>query len=643
MKGRIGAGWALCAGSAALCALAGVLAIADGPPPGGALLLSFVIGFGSTLLGAFIVTRHPGHPIGWLFIAGGLLRAISVAGDGWAYRALVTHPGSLPAGPLASWFGLLFFLGIATAPLIVLLFPDGRLPGRRWRVVPVLAAIAALLYLTTIVLAWPYRGPALLPDAPYPDTAAGTVAETAVAVATVIVVAAVVLALAGSRVRFRLATGDVRQQLKWFGFGASGGFLINLAALLPHAGWLRPVGGVVVLAGIGTGIFRFRLFDVDRLIRRTLVYGLLTLALAGAFAAADLTLALIVGRGSVLAAAAAAFLAALLLRPVRDRLQDLIDTLFDRRTHDAVRTLQAWSRRIGHEPVHPAAVRAVLRDALHDPGLDVWFRLREPDLLVDCAGTPAALNGTPVTQVGRDGDPIALIRHGGADAAAVLVAATPILEHARLQAELSRQLAEVRASRARLVNAADAERRRIERDLHDGAQQRLVGLAVHIQAARRHDGFPAAASDLLGFTVAELQAGLDDIRGLVHGLLPPALTAGGLPAAVADLARPGQVYVTCAVPDRPPPGVEATAWFVACEGVANAAKHAPGVPVSVDVSASDGRVRVSIADDGPGGADPSGDGLRLLADRVEAHGGTLKVDSPAGGGTRLSADLPCAS
>jgi signal transduction histidine kinase len=258
------------------------------------------------------------------------------------------------------------------------------------------------------------------------------------------------------------------------------------------------------------------------------------------------------------------------------------------------------------------------------------------------ADPPRQAPGRVIDPVGS----IAIVVHSGYDprsARSVLRAATPVLEHARLQAELSLQLVEVRASRARLVLAADAERRRIERDLHDGAQQRLIGLALHIQSARRRGTYPSEVNQLLGFVVDELRAGVGDIRGLVYGLLPPALAAGGIPAAIGDLARRGEVFVTCEVSGRLAPSIEATAWFVACEGIANASKHAPGTPIEVHVSATDRRLLVRVADSGPGGADPHGDGLRHLADRVEAHGGSLHVDSPIHGGTTLLADLPCGS
>jgi signal transduction histidine kinase len=650
-------GWVLCALAVALTGMAVVFAVGDGVSPEGELALNGVLGLGNGVLGAFVVTRHARHPIGWLFLLTGLVRAVAAAAEAWSRHALLIEPGSLPGGAIASWVTWLFLPTVAAAPMIVVLFPDGRLPGRVWRVVPVLAVVAAALYGVLVPIAmWPHRGPRLLPDAPLPDSTTTHVIGAAISAGSALALIAVVLALISVLVRARREVGDVRQQVKWFGFGAGCGLVLNTVGWISGLDGVQLLGPVAVLTGVGLGIFRFRLYDIDRLINRTLVYGLLTVTLVAAFAAVDIILALIVGHGSTAIAAASAFAAALLLRPVRDQIQELIDRIFDRRTHESVRIFHRLSQRVGHQPIHPGAVRDALRRALHDQTVDVLFRLREPDLLVNVDG---AATGPPDAAepgelgMGRRIEPIrsgdrtmALIVHSRHDprrVRAVLRAATPVLEHGRLQAELSHQLAEVRASRARLTRAADAERRRIERDLHDGAQQRLIGLALHIQSARRQPSHPPDLADLLDFTVNELRAGIEEIRGLVNGILPPALATGGLPAAVADLARPGRVLVTCEVPRRCPPSVEATAWFVVCEGIANASKYAPGRPVHVAVSTIDNQLLARVTDDGPGGAKPDGEGLRHLADRVQALGGSLRIHSPTGRGTTLVAELPCGS
>jgi signal transduction histidine kinase len=614
--------------------------------------LSCVIGVGASLVAAFILTRHPGNGIGWLFAVTGLSRAIAGAATAWCLHAVVVRPGSLPAGAFASWLQAWTALpALGLAPLTVVLFPDGQLPGRRWRAVPVLAGVVVALFAVVVPIGmWPYRGVRLLPDAPVPDTTDAKAVNAAMGLAAVLTVVVTVLALASLLVRLRGADREVRQQIKWFGFGAVCALAANLLALASGVPALRLVGVVAVLSGIGLGVFRYRLYDVDRLIKRTLVYGLVTAALIGAFAALDVTLAAIVGQRSVPVAAVSAFVVALLSRPARERAQDLVDRAFDRRTHDAVAILRDLSRLVGREPVEPAAILAALRRALRDPGLQVYFAVHEGKTLTDEHGRTAApvpvAAGQVTDPVTRAGQPIAVLVHNPVDPvllAAVTRAAATVLEHGRLQAELQVQLAQVRESRARLVTAGDAERRRIERDLHDGAQQRLVGLALHLQTAKRRPGLAPQTTELLSFTVEQLHAGLEDIRRLVHDILPPALADGGLRAALAELARPGQVSITCADIGRVDQSIEVTAWLVACEAVANAAKHAPGHPVSVQVSRTEETVLMRISDDGPGGADPAGDGLRNLADRVAAHGGRLTVDSPAGAGTRLVAELPCAS
>jgi signal transduction histidine kinase len=649
---RVTVAWAGFALGTALTVTGAGLALADGGSLlAGDLLLGCVLGVSSTLLGAFVVTRDPGNRIGWLFIGSGLLRAVGIAALAWSVRALQTVPGSLPAGAFAAWLQVWVVLAsVAAVPMIVVLFPDGRLPSRIFRVVPATAAVILVLSAVVVpVVTWPYRGATLLPDAPVPDLPAARIATGAIDVSAGLALVGVVLALVAVVLRARGAAGEARQQVKWFGYGAVAGLVLDLAGALPGVAWLRALGAVAVLAGIGLGIFRYRLYDVDRLINRTVVYGLVTLGLVGAFAALDVTLAVALGGGSVVVAAGSAFVVALLLRPLRDRVQDLVDRTFDRRRHGAVAIVRALAQQVGREPVEPAAVVAALRRALRDPQAQLYFRTRDTGVLVHADGRPAGGVAPAVGQVAdpvrRGGHDIALLVHTPTDPAlvhAVVVAGAALVEHARLQAELLVRLAEVRASRARLVEAGDAERRRIERDLHDGAQQRLVGLALHVQSARRRGDHPAEVAELLAFTAEQLRAGVEDIRSLVHGLISPALLTGGLPAALADLARPGEVVVTCDIPIRPDPGVEATAWFVACEGIANATKHAPGHRIDVTVSTTDQRLLVRVSDDGSGGADPDGDGLRNLADRIEARGGTLRIDSPPGEGTRLIADLPCA-
>ena len=205
-------------------------------------------------------------------------------------------------------------------------------------------------------------------------------------------------------------------------------------------------------------------------------------------------------------------------------------------------------------------------------------------------------------------------------------------------------MAELRASRARILEAGDTERRRIERDLHDGAQQRLLGIRLALQLARGRLGEGATeVRTLLSEADAEMHAALDELRTLARGLHPAVLTDHGLGAALGSLARraPVPVHMGGVPAERLPAPVEAAVYFLTAEALANVAKYAQASQVTVDVSLTGQRVRVDIVDDGIGGADESaGSGISGLRDRMEALGGTLEVESPRGGGTHLHAELP---
>ncbi|WP_198653480.1 sensor histidine kinase [Actinocorallia populi] len=225
---------------------------------------------------------------------------------------------------------------------------------------------------------------------------------------------------------------------------------------------------------------------------------------------------------------------------------------------------------------------------------------------------------------------------------AALAGGRAALARALLVRPATEELVEVRASRARLADAFEAERRRIERDLHDGAQQRLTGLIMTLGLARL-DG---AAPDLIGKAQAEARAALEELRDLVRGIHPSVLTDRGLGAAVESLAErsPVPVDVDVELPERPPEPVEGAAYFVVAEALANVAKHSGASSARVRVRRDGDILTVEVHDDGEGGAEPAkGGGLQGLADRVSVHDGTLRLSSPPGGPTILRVEIPCAS
>jgi signal transduction histidine kinase len=299
----------------------------------------------------------------------------------------------------------------------------------------------------------------------------------------------------------------------------------------------------------------------------------------------------------------------------------------------------------------PGTLRGALARALGDPSLEIGYWLPDRAVFVDAEGRVLALpdpgTGRSVTVVEREGQPVAALVHDPAVledpglVEAVTSAAQLAAANARLRAEVQARVEELGASRRRILAARDEERRRLERRLHEGAEARLGELAVTL---RRGQGLAAGEQtrDQLAHAEDQLGRTLEELRRLAQGLHPRVLAEHGLADALAALAKdlllPVEIKVTG---NRLPQRVAAAAYFVCAEALTNTAKHAAATRVTVAVTASDGRLRVEITDDGVGGADPArGSGLRGLADRVETIGGTLRVESTPGRGTRLAAEIP---
>jgi signal transduction histidine kinase len=300
----------------------------------------------------------------------------------------------------------------------------------------------------------------------------------------------------------------------------------------------------------------------------------------------------------------------------------------------------------------PARLREALARALGDSTLQLAFRRPDGTGYLDTAGRAVEVDrpdpGRVAARVaGSEG--AVLVYDEGLELEPQLVkltaaAAGMALEHSRLQAEVQAQLEQVRASRARIVQAGDAERRRLERDLHDGAQQRLVTLSLALGMARDRAAADPELGSLIESASKEAREALTELRELARGIHPAVLTETGLAGAIQALVERSPVATTVtAVPGgRFPAAIEATAYFVVSEALTNVAKHAMAGSAEVTICQRPGRLVVEVSDNGAGGARPEGgSGLRGLADRVASVGGVLRVDSPPGGGTRLEADLPC--
>ena len=300
-------------------------------------------------------------------------------------------------------------------------------------------------------------------------------------------------------------------------------------------------------------------------------------------------------------------------------------------------------------------LRDALARALRDPVLNVAYWLPKFDSWADARGRrvllPEAGAPTATTMIYGDGAPVAALVH---DAAlldepelldAVTAAAGIALENARLQAELNARLIELRGSRGRVIEAGQKERQRLERNLHDGAQQRLIAVSLHLGMLENQLSEDAHASGALSHARREIAASLGELRDVARGIHPAVLTAHGLAVALESLAAGASVPVrlTVELEGRLPEALEVAAYFLICESLANIGKHALAQTATIDVARADGEVVVEVADDGVGGADTErGTGLRGIADRIEALDGRLRVWTPVGGGTRVRAEIPCA-
>ena len=421
--------------------------------------------------------------------------------------------------------------------------------------------------------------------------------------------------------------------------------------LLGRPWWVSLGVAVAMLLGIpvatAIAILRHDLYDIDRALATGVAYALATLVLVAIYAGAAFMAGLLLGRDSALVAAAATALAAVALAPLRRGLQRRVDRRLYPLRRTALGAVEDLQRRVHQNGARPEELAERLRVALRDPGLRIGYVRPEGEGLVDEDGAPVAVERAVPVAVG--GTVIGALVPASRSLSPELLrevaaAAATLVELVRLRLELSAALREVEASRARLVQIGDEERRRVVRDLHDGAQQRLVSLGMALRVAQRHlDEGSADVSGLIDQTVAELGTAVAELRQLAHGLRPSALDDGLRPALVA-LTQQVPIPVALDVhAEALPDEVTATVYYVASEAIANVVKHAEASSIAVRVARRNGHVEVRIVDDGNGGAAiVPGSGLAGLDDRLGALGGRLAVESRRGRGTTVEAVVPCA-
>ena len=635
-----------------------------------------------------IVARHqPRNAIGWMYLVVWIGAAGVFAGlQEYATWAATSHPGA-PGEAFATWFGnwawVPIFVLLLTYPF--LLFPDGRLPSRRWRPVAWAIAIVTVLWSVSFALEGQDFTDALNRSVPNPYAIPALVPffNAARIVLAFVMIGLMAASVASLFVRYRRASGDEREQIRWLMLaGAITVFWFLLPLNHGTGGWADFGQGFVLTLipiAIGIGILRYRLYDVDLVIRRTVVVGVLAVFITAVY------VAVVVGLGSmfddtlVLRIATTALIA-VAFQPVRERANRFANRLVYGRRATPYEVLARFGDRVGEtyasEDVLPRIAR-VIAEGTAAARADVWLRLGDTLTLAASSpvtGTEAAfpMEGDELPAV--EGDRVAPVRHQGELLGAIAVTkpakeplapeeaelldrlaeqAGLVLANARLTADLearlaqiARQAADLRASRQRIVAAQDEERRRLERNIHDGAQQHLVALAVKLRLAKgilQKD--PAAGRRMLVELRGETDAALDTLRSLALGIYPPLLEEQGIAAALAAQYTRSSLPVRLETDGirRYPIELEAAVYFCTLEALQNAAKYAHATEITISFRELDGALEFSVRDDGVG-FDPSsngqGTGVQGIRDRISVFGGDATIESTPGRGTTVRGRVP---
>ncbi len=602
----------------------------------------------------YLAIRHePDNWVGACLTAAGTGIILIIAHGQWQ-EALAAEPRSLPASPvlwvLTQGVWMAWFVPYA---LTIALFPDGRPHGRPGRfAVAALLGIPPLFNLLTAFV----PGPLMPPLAHWPR-ALGTHPVGYLSLALLPLFLAALAASVVSLARRRSAADSParRAQLRWMLLASA---VVPITLLLCWLGYLVTGGpglvivglvamNVLVPAGALLAMLRYDLYDVDKALVLTAAYTLLAVFVLVGYAGVSAVVGRALGADSVAAGVTATVAVMLLLLPVRAMLLRLLGRRLHPRRAAGLDALTALAERVNAGTDVPERLEEVLRVALRDPGLRVGYRRPGGTAYVDITG--AQVDSSDGQMIGSSGRDVGLVVAGPGAAPVppdVVAAMTLLADSVRLRGELAGALAEVEASRARLLKAGYAERRKLEMNLHDGAQQRLVSLGMRLRTTQHkaRTGHEVDLDALVNSAVEELADAVHELRALARGLRPSSLDAG-LPAALDSLTRASAVpvEVTYAAPGLPD-HVSLTAYYVVSEAITNAVKHAQASRVSVDVRHTDEALRVLVRDNGNGRARVvAGSGLAGLRDRVSALGGSLDVTSSAATGTHVEAVIPCRS
>ena len=645
--------------------------------------LPFVAAFSMFgVIGALILSREPRNVIGGLLLYGSFSTAASFT-CGEVLTWLVARGSS---GGLAQVLGLLSGLGwllgiLPVVFLLPLLFPNGHLPSRRWRPFLWFIVVSLSVLFVNLMFGEPMltgsSDAAKIPNPLYISTIDGFQIPDAAFAA--VYFGSFAVSVVSMFARFRGSSGIERQQIKWVAFGFLAAFLANASGDLIEEPTLSAlVGGFGFMAfpaSVGVAVLRFHLYDLDVVVRKAFLYAALAVFATIVYLAIVIGVGAWVGRDSSLLTMAAAVVVAVTFQFVRARLTRFADRLVYGKRATPYEVLSEFSERVGgayaDDDVLPRMVR-VLGEGVGAERADVWLAVG--DELRDVATWPSGQEPRPPMSL-HDGSQQPIgdtgrgfpVKHSG-ELLGVLTVRKPsndplspadeklvgdlasqaglVLRNVRLTEALRARLDDLRAAQKRLVAAQDEERRRLERNIHDGAQQQLVALAVKARLARTlTDRDPAKAVEMLTQIEAETHDALEDLRDLARGIYPPLLADKGLEAALTAQARksPVPVKVDAHGIDRFPQEIEAAVYFSTLEALQNTTKYARASRVTVRLSRANGSLAFTVADDGTGfdtSATGYGTGLQGIADRLGALDGELEVASGPGSGTTVTGRVP---
>ena len=637
--------------------------------------------FSFATVGLLVATHRPENPIGWILLVGGGVNSavvhLSMNYAEFAYADDPAHPGGDIAAWVSNWN---YIITVVAIPIVLLLFPDGRFSPRRRRLALGIVAAGIVAGVGLALTPGPLES-FQLADNPFGIDASRQVVSAVTDVGLVCLALGLLITALSLGARLRRSTGEERAQLTWIAaaglalgvaffvsfvvsrFGVKAGFVVDALEVLV----------IVALAGIpaaiGVAILRYRLYDVDVVISRTVVFGVLAAFITLVYAAIVVGVGTLAGRrGDAVLSAVATAAVALAFQPVRRWANRFANRLVYGERASPYEVLSSFGRRVtealGTEDVLPRMAE-ILAQGTGALRADIWLRVGTE--LRPAASWPephAPRPPTPVRAAGTitipDADASSLVRHDGELLGALAITKPPsepvtpveagLVEDLAQQAGLILRnaglIADLRASRQRLVAAQDQERRKLERNLHDGAQQQLVALSVKLRILKtliQRD--PGRAIPTVDELQAEAQDAMENLRSLARGIYPPLLADQGLGAALRAQASKAAVPVEVSIDTNGRFGqdVEAAVYFSCLEALQNVAKYARATRARVSIDHQEDHLSFEVSDDGAGfdtTTTPSGTGIQGITDRLAALGGSLEVRSEPGRGTQLVGMVP---